>query len=158
MNPMTFIRTSPDSPDARELLRELNDVLFSILGHNGTAHVCYDDFRHEKAFFLVGYDEDTPVCCAGVRAVNETTGEVKRVYVRKRGTGIGATLMTALEREAASAGFRRLVLECREGNSRAIEFYQKNGYIVCAKYPPYQNETDAVCLEKQLRTKEDPGA
>ena len=150
MKQLTFIRTSPDSPDARELLRELNDILTVILGHSGTAHVCYDDFRLEKAFFLVGYDESVPVCCAGVRPVNETTGEVKRVYVRKSGIGIGAALLTATEGEAISAGYRRLVLECREGNSHAIEFYKKNGYAVCAKYPPYQDEKDAVCLEKWL--------
>lgn len=155
MNPLTFIRTSPDSPDARELLRELNDVLTAMLGHNGTAHVCYDDFHHEKAFFLVGYDGDIPVCCAGVRTIDETTGEVKRVYARKNGKGIGATLMTALEEEAIRAGFRRLVLECREGNSHAIEFYKKNGYAVCEKYPPYQDERDAVCLDKRLRFPED---
>ena len=145
-----FEKKSIDSPDAQGLLRELNETLTGILGHNGMAHVCFDDFSHEKAFFLVGYDEGVPVCCAGIRRMDETTGEIKRVYARKNRRGIGTALMAALEKFAADAGYRRLVLECREGNARAIGFYQKAGYTICEKYPPYGEETDAICMEKQL--------
>ena len=52
---LLFIRTSVNSEDARTLLNELNTVLTGILGHNGMAHVCFDDFSREKGFFLVGY-------------------------------------------------------------------------------------------------------
>ena len=148
---LSFIRTSVETEDARTLLNELNDVLTGILGHSGTAHVCLDDFSREKAFFLVGYEEGVPVCCAGVRMLDEETGEVKRVYARKNRTGIGAALMAEVERQAGKEGYERLVLECREGNSHAIRFYQRTGYMLCRKYPPYENEADAVCLEKSLK-------
>lgn len=147
---LSFVRTGVDSPDARMMLEELNETLTGILGHNGTRHVCLDDFSQEGGFFLVGYDEGAPVCCAGVRRLDATTGEVKRVYARKNRKGIGRALMAALEQYAAEAGYRRLVLECREGNPHAIEFYKKTGYRVCEKYPPYGDEEDAVCLDKQL--------
>ena len=147
---LTFAITGVDSPDAQILLTELNESLVGMLGHNGTAHVCYDDFCQGKAFFLVGYDGDIPVCCAGVRGIDETTGEIKRVYARKNQKGIGTALMTALEGYARQTGYRRLVLECREGNSHAIAFYRRNGYVNCEKYPPYEEEDDAVCLEKRL--------
>lgn len=149
---LSFIRTSVESEDARTLLNELNTVLTGILGHNGTAHVCLDDFSREKAFFLVGYEAGVPVCCAGVRKMDEATGEVKRVYARKNRTGIGAALMAEVERQAGEEGYERLVLECREGNSRAIRFYQREGYMLCRKYPPYGSEADAVCLEKRLKS------
>ena len=152
---LSFAKTGVDSPDARALLQELNGVLCAMLGHNGTAHVCLDDFSHGKAFFLVGYDDGIPVCCAGVRMMDETTGEIKRVYARKNNNGVGTRLMAALERTAAEAGYRRLVLECREGNGHAIGFYRKNGYTLCAKYPPYDEEADAVCLEKRLEQTEE---
>ena len=147
---ISFVRTGVDAPDARLMLEELNETLTGILGHNGTRHVCLDDFSQEGGFFLVGYDEGAPVCCAGVRRLDATTGEVKRVYARKNRKGIGRILMAALEQYAAEAGYRRLVLECREGNPHAIEFYKKTGYRVCEKYPPYGDEEDAVCLDKQL--------
>lgn len=150
INGISFIKTGTESPDAQILLKELNETLMNILHHNGMKHLCFDDFSHEKAFFMVGYDGDTPVCCAGLRRMDEMTGEIKRVYARKNSKGIGAALMTALENEALSTGYARLVLECREGNGHAIEFYKKNGYTVCGKYPPYGDEPDAVCMEKSL--------
>ena len=148
---LLFIRTSVNSEDARTLLNELNTALTGILGHNGMAHVCFDDFGREKGFFLVGYEAGIPVCCAGIRKMDEATGEVKRVYARKNRTGNGSALMAEVERQAAEEGYDRLVLECREGNSRAIRFYQRNGYMICPKYPPYDNESDAICLEKKLK-------
>ena len=63
---LLFIRTSVNSEDARTLLNELNTVLTGILGHNGMAHVCFDEFSREKGFFLVGYEVGIPVCCAGM--------------------------------------------------------------------------------------------
>ena len=148
---LSFKKTGVDSPDAQVLLQELNDSLVDILGHNGMAHVCFDDFSREKGFFLVGYHDDIPVCCAGIRRIDESTGEVKRVFARRNQSGYGAELMHALEENAQKAGYDRLVLECREGNSHAIEFYKKNGYVLCDRYPPYEDEADAVCLEKYLR-------
>ena len=62
----------------------------------------------------------------------------------------GTALMTAVEARAAAIGYRRLVLECREGNAAAIGFYRRLGYAVCEKYPPYCDEKDAVCMEKPL--------
>ena len=147
---LSFVQTGVEAPDAQTMLRELNETLMGILGHNGTAHVCLDDFSKEKAFFLVGYDDDIPVCCAGVRRMDDRTGEIKRVYARKNRKGIGAALMKAVEELAGRTGYRRLVLECREGNPHAIAFYRKNGYTVCENYPPYDNEADGVCLDKDL--------
>ena len=148
---LSFVRTSVALPDAGLLLSELNETLIGILGHNGTAHVCLSDFSGEKAFFLVGYDDGVPMCCAGLRKMNDRTGEIKRVYARKNRKGIGAALMAALEEQAEDLGYERLVLECREGNAHAIGFYKKAGYAVCEKYPPYCEEKDAVCMEKRLK-------
>ena len=147
---LEFIKTSVDSDDAQLLMRELNERLFGILGHNGMMHVCLNDFETEGGFFLVGYEGTTPVCCAGLRKVDETTGEVKRVYAKRNGLGYGAALMAAVESLAARLGYSKLLLECREGNPHAIEFYLKNGYKICEKYPPYDCEDDAVCLDKKL--------
>ena len=42
---VVFKRVSVESQDAVTLLNELNDTLMGILGHNGTMHVCMDDFK-----------------------------------------------------------------------------------------------------------------
>ena len=50
---LSFVQTGVEAPDAQTMLWELNETLMGILGHNGTAHVCLDDFSQEKAFFLM---------------------------------------------------------------------------------------------------------
>ena len=147
---LDFAVSDVNGQNARVLLEELNETLIGILGHNGTTHVCMDDFTRDGGFFLVGYDDGIPVCCAGVRLLSGRTGEVKRVFARRNHKGYGTSLMAAVEERAAAIGYRRLVLECREGNATAIGFYRRIGYAVCEKYPPYSDEKDAVCLEKPL--------
>ena len=147
---LDFAVSDVNGQNARALLEELNETLIGILGHNGTMHVCMDDFSRDGGFFLVGYDGGIPVCCAGVRLLSGRTGEVKRVFARKNHKGYGTALMASVEARAAALGYRRLVLECREGNAAAIRFYRRIGYAVCEKYPPYGDEKDAVCMEKLL--------
>ncbi len=147
---LDFAVSDINGQNAQTLLEELNEALIGILGHNGTAHVCMDDFSRNGGFFLVGYDGGIPVCCAGVRLLSGRTGEVKRVFARRNHKGYGTALMAAVELRAAAMGYRRLVLECREGNAAAIGFYRRIGYAVCEKYPPYGDEKDAVCMEKPL--------
>ena len=36
---LSFIQTGVETPDAQMMLRELNETLMGILGHNGTAHM-----------------------------------------------------------------------------------------------------------------------
>ena len=147
---LDFAVSDVNGQNVRALLEELNETLIGILGHNGTTHVCMDDFSRDGGFFLVGYDGGIPVCCAGVRPLSDRTGEVKRVFARRNHKGYGTALMAAVEARAAAIGYRRLVLECREGNAAAIGFYRRIGYAVCEKYPPYGDEKDAVCMEKPL--------
>ena len=147
---LDFAVSDVKGESARALLEELNETLIGILGHNGTKHVCMDDFSRDGGFFLVGYDGGIPVCCAGVRLLSGRTGEVKRVFARRNHKGYGAALMAAVEARAAAIGYCRLVLECREGNASAIGFYRRIGYEDCEKYPPYGDEKDAVCMEKLL--------
>ena len=150
---LVFAVSDINGQNAQALLEELNETLIGILGHNGTAHVCMDDFSRDRGFFLVGYDGGIPVCCASVRLLSGRTGEVKRVFARRNHKGYGTALMAAVEARAAAIGYRRLVLECREGNAAAIGFYRRIGYAVCEKYPPYGDEKDAVCMEKPLLCK-----
>lgn len=145
-----FIKKEPSCEDAQVLLNELNEVLIGILGHNGMMYVNFEDFSHDRAGFYVGYIDDSPICCAGIRYENDTTCEFKRVYARKNDIGLGRKLISFLENESINFGYKRIILECRDKNKHAIEFYQNNGYCICENYPPYDKEYDAVCLHKYL--------
>jgi len=145
---LDFKEVSVYCPDAAMLIDELNAVLIGIVGNNGTKHLNLDDFEEPRSVFIVGYDDGEPVCCAGIRFFSEGVGEIKRVYARKNKKGYASQLMAQLEEWAACHGYTRLILECREINSHAIDFYKREGYTVCEKYTPYENQPDAICLDK----------
>ena len=51
------------------------------------------------------------------------------------GQGIGTALITAVKHAAIERGCRRLWLITTNDNSRALAFYQKRGFHLCALYP-----------------------
>jgi ribosomal protein S18 acetylase RimI-like enzyme len=68
---------------------------------------------------------------------------------RKR--GLGAVLVSWLERSAQVAGLERVQLEARADNPGAIAFYREQGYEQAGTQPGYyRGEIDAVRLEKRL--------
>ena len=71
--------------------------------------------------------EIAPVVGTARLVVEETSGRIGRVAVLPgcRGLGIGAALMTAVEREAATRGLVRLRLHAQ---THAIPFYERLGY------------------------------
>lgn len=147
---LVFKERSVDHPDSIKMMEELNDSLIHIVGHNGTMFVNLSDFSMERAVFIVGYIDDKPVCCAGIREMDQFFGEVKRVYAQINDIGIGSRLMSELDSWARDHGYSGLKLECRRINQHAISFYMRNGYSVCENYEPYIGVEDAVCMEKLL--------
>lgn len=68
-----------------------------------------------------------------------------------RGQGLGAVLLSWLEKSAVIAGLERVQLEARADNPDAIAFYHEQGYEKAGTVPGYYRGTvDAVRLEKAL--------
>ena len=80
------------------------------------------------------------------------TAEIKRLFVNEaaRGRGVGAALMAALEREAYTMGYRRLVLETGIFQPEAIRLYGRHGYVRMACYGEYATNPKSLCYEKYL--------
>ena len=80
--------------------------------------------------------------------------ELKRIYLLHRfhGTGLGARLMETALNAAASAGFTRMLLGVFGGNSRAIAFYARQGYVEAGvrKFQVGENEYDDLVLARSL--------
>ena len=78
--------------------------------------------------------------------------EVKRVYVapEARGTGLSRALMAELERLAADAGARRLILQTGDRQPEAVGLYERIGYTSIPIFPPYQAITFSQCFEKPV--------
>lgn len=71
---------------------------------------------------------------------------VRRDYRLK---GIGTSLLQRLERECQRRGVSSLILEVGEGNSSALRFYKRNGFVEFFRTPGYYSDgTTAVRMRK----------
>jgi drug/metabolite transporter (DMT)-like permease/GNAT superfamily N-acetyltransferase len=108
--------------------------------------------------FLVAYEEGQPVACAGVRALPDGAGEIKRMYVvpEARGRGVGRRLLERLEDEAGALGYRKLRLDTASQLKEAQELYRSAGYC---EIPDYNGNVAAShWFEKELAADGDAAA
>lgn len=88
--------------------------------------------------------------CGGVHTFEPGVGEIKRMWVDPsvRGLGVGAALLTELERLAASLGLGVVRLDTNENLPEAIAMYRARGYVEIDRYN--DNPYPTHFFEKQL--------
>lgn len=105
------------------------------------------------AHFVVAVAPDgTPLACGGLRQLDETSAEVKRMYVvpSSRGSGLAGAVLAALEAHARSVGWTHLRLETGNAQPDAIAFYTKHGYRPIPRFGHYADEPTSLCFERAL--------
>ncbi|MER5468553.1 GNAT family N-acetyltransferase [Streptomyces sp. NPDC002685] len=88
------------------------------------------EFAPPGGVLLVARYDGEPGGTAGVRMLDDTTGELRRVFVREelRGKGGAPLLLAAAEEAARGLGARRLVLDTRGDLVEARALYARHGY------------------------------
>lgn len=148
---ISVIEEDPESPDALELTGELSDALEGITGRSGRASFSAADVRAPRALFAVARDENGKAAgCGALRPISDNIAEVKRMYARTKGKGIGSAVLSYLEDRALSFGYDTLRLETGAENIDAISFYERNCYIRIPGYGKYAGRSNCVCFKKRL--------
>ncbi|TDB73038.1 GNAT family N-acetyltransferase [Micromonospora sp. KC723] len=116
-------------------------------GLDGQVTVTHDDIR-----YLAVVADGRAVACGGIQALDATTGELKRMYVRPayRGRGIARQLLTALEELAFQRGHSVVCLETGVYLPAAISLYTSCGYEPIPLYGEYVHNPYSVCFAKRL--------
>jgi GNAT superfamily N-acetyltransferase len=96
-------------------------------------------FYAHPGFLLLARDHGgEPIGCVGIRALDATTGEVRRLFVRPahRSAGVGRRLLTEATTLAQHRGLTRLVLNTLSSMTSAQRLYGDDGYLPVAPYVP----------------------
>ncbi len=92
--------------------------------------------RPPNGEFVVAFDDATAVACGGLLHLDESSSEIKRMWVDAawRGVGLGARMLHDLERRAAERRSTRVVLDTNATLLEAIEMYERAGYAPIERY------------------------
>jgi GNAT superfamily N-acetyltransferase len=101
------------------------------------------EFMAPSGTFLVAFIADEPRGCGALRRFDETTAEIKRMWVDPfvRGSGLGRKLLSVLEAAGLELGYQHLCLDTSSHLPEAVALYRGAGFD---EVPDYNNNPDAA--------------
>lgn len=127
----TYAEEGVEPAFAHHVLAEFTaERLCALLGDPHNCHWLAETGAGLVGFAELKLGERSP--CLAV----DGQAEISRLYVLERFTrrGIGRELLRRCRQSAAAAGIATLWLTAYEGNTRALEFYQREGWATVGDY------------------------
>ena len=146
----------PSGTEATELMTELDQEILGIYPDLPIHGINPVEFHLAGGVFLIGQVGGTPVACGALRPLDEHTGEVKRMFVRReyRRNGFSKIILAALEEIARNRGYRTMRLETGVNQPVAIALYQCAGYKPIPCYGQFVTDPRSRCFEKPLEARQ----
>jgi GNAT superfamily N-acetyltransferase len=150
--PVVLRAVSYDDPVAVLLVGRVQQEYVERYGGPDEAVVDPAEFVPPEGLFLVAEVAGEPAACGAWRVYPPGGIEIKRVYVEPgfRRRGLAQLIVAALERSAASAGHRSVVLNTGNRQPEALALYADLGYSPVPGYGTYACSPGAVFLGKDL--------
>jgi DNA-binding MarR family transcriptional regulator len=147
--------------EVERLLRAAAVEIVAVAAGDAEARWCLDEYfrelmsRFEEGFdplrdkagemnemtppagvFMLARLECDPVGCGGVKRVDETTGEIKRVWTAPsaRGLGVARRIVRRLEAAARDMGLKGVRLDTNRALTEAQALYRAEGYREVARF------------------------
>ena len=143
-------RTDANNPDFKELVPMLNADLAARDGedHPLAKFNSIADIKH----VLVAYQGKVAVGCGAMARYDDTTMEVKRMFVipKQRGQRIAGRILAELESWAMSMNCGKCILFMGSRQPEAEKLYRRNGYKLIEQYGPLRDIPDSRCFMKIL--------
>ena len=144
-------RTDSDNIYFRELVAMLDKFLAE---RDGQDHAFYAQFNKLESIknAVVCFDDDEPVGCGAFKQYDETTVEIKRMFVKPsyRAKGAATKVLQELEKWAIENNFSSAILETVKNQPEAVALYRKNGYTIIPNFGQYKDVENSICMHKIL--------
>ena len=146
-----LVETGVEHPDFVELVHQLDEYYYMRF-----RDIVLNDQQHHDLSTMkcgvVAYVDGQPAACGALKVYNETSVEMKRIFVRSefRRQGLASQIMKTLEKLAIEQGFAYAVLETGAEMKDAIRFYQKIGYEVIPNFGSFRGDDGCICFGKPL--------
>jgi len=148
---MKTLRTTSENQDFHKLVKQL-DAYLAVM--DGDEHAFYDQYNKIDLLknCIVIFDNDEAVACGAIKAFDERSMEVKRMFTlpEMRGKGLASTILKELEAWTKELGYEKTILETGKRQTEAVALYQKCGYKITVNYGQYAGVENSVCFEKEL--------
>jgi GNAT superfamily N-acetyltransferase len=141
-----------DDPIVGRLVAELQAEYGWRYGGPDIAVVDPPQFAPPRGLLIVGVVDTAPVAMGGWRAHGDAVAEIKRMYVREsaRRRGYSRIVLGELERTAAVAGHREIILNTGTEQPEAVALYLASGYEPAPPYGDYAGAPKALFFRKDL--------
>ena len=110
------------------------------------------ELHNKYAHFFVALDDNLVIGYIGAWIIEGTTDMINFVVDRKyQHQGIGQLLMYEIIKQSINENSKEILLEVREKNNQAINFYLKQGLKqIAVRKEYYKNKDNALILRKEL--------
>ena len=135
--------------------RELVAMLDTFLAErDGKDHAFYAQFNKLDNIknTIVCFDDNEAFGCGAFKQYDETTVEIKRMFVKPsyRAKGAATKVLQELEKWAIENNFSSAILETVKNQPEAVALYKKNGYTIIPNFGQYKNVENSICMHKIL--------
>lgn len=154
MAPLSIVEADPQGKDAMNLLYEAASEARGLYPELFATDAPWPVNRPtpERGVYLLAYAYGRPVACGALRPIDETTVEVRRMFVTAAARRKGYARMILRELEIRAAGFGYTAMRLETGNRQlsAMALYETFGFRRIAAFGDYVNDPISVCFEKKL--------
>lgn len=141
-----------DQADVIDLIAELDAYQDSLYPPESRHALDLESLKQANVLFAVARDSAGAALGCGAIVLGPDYGELKRVYVRPRGRGLGIarSLLAMLEARAFDAGCHLLKLETGPYQPEALALYAGAGYERRGPFADYGDDPLSVFMQKRL--------
>jgi GNAT superfamily N-acetyltransferase len=150
--PLSISLERPDTPDAKELISELEAELEPLYPSESRHGYAVEKLISQGVAFFVIRHQGRPAGCGGVQLFGIDYAELKRMYVRPpfRGLGLAKAMVDRLAEHALEHGVGLLRLETGIHQRAAIALYERMGFRGIPPFGDYKDDPLSRFYEKRI--------